>query len=132
MAEQENQVPSTLVNVKRVRQETGKGKSGDQEATVLTFGIYEDFRTKETKNSLDELIDALLPYKGKQVNFDIRVSEKTGAGGKTFPTAFVIVKEMIPRGDTPSVGVKTTYTAKTSSRQTDIKNQAAKFSRGIE
>ena len=119
---QENQVPSTLINVKRVRTETGKGKNQDQEAVVLTFGL-----DQEGNNGLDTLIDTLEQYRGKQVNFDIRLTDKTSKTGQSFKSAFVIVKEMIPRGS----GGGQTYTKKPG-RQEKIKADAAKFKNGIE
>jgi hypothetical protein len=128
--ENENQVPSTLVNVKRVRKGTEKkGKNQDQDQLVITFGLYEDFTTGVTRNSLDELIETLLPYQGKQVNLDIRVSQKQSKSGKKFDTAFVIVKEMIPKEQTQG---RATYTTKASSKQDTIRKQASKFANGVE
>lgn len=125
--EQTNQVPSTLIPVKRVRTETGKGKKGDQEQIVLTFGL-----NKEGGNDLDTLIDTLQEYRGKQINFDVRISEKTSERGTKFPSAFVLVKEMIPRNDDAGGVQRTTTFTKKPSRQDKIKAEAKKFEKGIE
>ena len=124
---QEN--PSTLVPTKRVRLESGKGKNGDQEQIVLTFGL-----DKEGGNNLKDLYNALTPYveQNKQVNFDIRITEKTSERGTKFPSAFVLVREMIPRAEGGGyAGAKATFTKKPS-RQDAIKAQANKFKNGVE
>lgn len=127
MNEQVQQVPSTLVPVKRVRTESGKGKNGDQEQIVLTFGL-----DKEGGNGADALIEALLPYKGKQINFDVRITEKVSQNGSKFPAAFVLVKEMIPREAGGYTGNgKATFTKKPTNKDR-IQAQAAKFQKGVE
>jgi hypothetical protein len=83
----------TLVNVKRVRRAEGKGKAGNQEQLVLTFGTG-----KEGEDGLESLLNALEQYRGRQVNFDIRITQQKGKTG-TFDSAFVIVKEMIPKAE---------------------------------
>lgn len=89
--------PATFVNVKRVRQE--KDTKG-RDKVKLTFGTYTD-RNGTERNSLDELISALLELKAEgksgQANLDIRIEEKTSERGSKFPSAFVMVTEMIPK-----------------------------------
>lgn len=124
--QQEN--PSTLVSVKRVRMDSGKGKNQDQEQIVLTFGLG-----KEGENSLKDLYNALTPYveADKQINFDIRITEKTSERGSKFPSAFVLVREMIPRAEGGGFAGKSNFTKKPS-RQDTIKKQAEKFKNGVE
>ena len=52
--------------------------------------------------SLISFLDALQAYRGKQVNFDFRISDKD-YHGRTYRGAFLIVKEMIPRDQDPAV-----------------------------
>lgn len=99
-------LPATFVNVKRVKVDKDS-KGRDQ--VKLTFGLQEDFKTKQEINTCDQLIEALLPYKGKQVNLDVRIGEAE-SNGRKFPTAFVRVVEMIPN----SAQTTTVYTPKTS------------------
>lgn len=113
--------PATFVNVKRVRQETdNKGR----EQTVLTFGLTKDKNGNEI-NTADQLIAALLPYQGKQVNLDVRIEEKTSAQGRKFPSAFVRVVEMIPKD--AGGGGTATFVPKSQSRTDGIKAAAKKI-----
>lgn len=118
--------PATFVNVKRVRQETD---SKGREQTVLTFGLTKDKNGNEI-NTADQLIAALLPYQGKQVNLDVRIEEKTSQQGRKFPSAFVRVVEMIPKdqggGGTP------TYVPKGQSRSETLKAKASKLQQDFE
>lgn len=109
----------TLVNVKRVRRDTDKG---GRDKLVLTFGT-----DKEGKDGLVQLIDALEQYRGKQVNFDIRVQEKQASNGSTFDSAFVIIKEMIPKDQ-----AQTTYVPKNTARATTVKASADKIRKQFE
>lgn len=111
--------PSTFVNVKRVKQETDdKGR----DKVVLTFGTYTDKNDVE-RNSLNELIDALLVLQGKQANLDVRIEMREAQSGAKYPSAFVRVTEMIPRAQG-----QTQFVAKGStSRTTDVKARAAKI-----
>lgn len=106
---QQYNTPATFVNVKRVR--IGEQDSKGREKTVLTFGLVKGKDGEET-NSLDALIAALLPYQGKQVNFSIHMEEKE-SNGRTFPSAFVKITEMIPKGQEAGA-TKTVYTPKVS------------------
>ncbi len=112
--------PMTFVNAKRVR--TGDKTSTGKDKTVLTFGLMEDFKTKLEINTLDKLIDALLPYKGKQVNLNIFIEDKEYQGRK-FQSASVGVTEMIPKNQ---VAGAATYTTKESTAD-DVKAQAEKI-----
>lgn len=49
------------------------------------------------RNEVDELIGALTALRGKKVKLDFRVEEKTAKSGKKFPTAFLLVKEVVPK-----------------------------------
>ncbi len=110
--------PATFVNVKRVRTEIDKK---NRQQTVFTFGLGTDKQGNPT-NGLDQLIDALTPYRGKQINLDFRVEEKE-VNGRKFPSAFVRVVEMIPKDQQTT----TTYVPKTSSKAEQVKAQAAKL-----
>jgi hypothetical protein len=113
--------PSTFVNVKRVKQETDdKGR----ERTQITLGTYTDSRTGVERNSLNELIEALLVLQDKQVNLDIRVEMKESSDGRKFPSAFLRVTEMIPKN---AGGGKTAFVPKTQGRASDVKARAAKI-----
>lgn len=112
--------PATFVNVKRVRKETDtKGR----EQTVFTFGLSTD-RSGNTINGLDQLLAALTPYAGKQVNLDFRVEEKTSGQGRKFPSAFVRIVEMIPKDQQQA---KTQYVPKTSTKADAVKANAARL-----
>lgn len=115
--------PATFVNVKRVRQD--KDSKG-REQTVLTFGLTKN-KDGEEINTCDDLIAALLPYKGKQVNLDVRMEEKTSAQGRKFPSAFVRVVEMIPK-EQGTVG----FVAKTQTKSETLKATAAKIQQDFE
>lgn len=86
--------PMTFVNTKRVR--TGDKTAKGADKTTLTFGLMKDFKTGAEVNSLDQLIDALLPYQGKQVNMSVFIQEKE-SNGRVFPTAYIGITEMIPK-----------------------------------
>lgn len=109
--------PSTFVNVKRVKQEKDtKGRDKVQ----ITLGTYTDKAGVE-RNSLNELIDVLLTLQGKQANFDIRIEMKESSSGAKFPSAFLRVAEMVPRG-----AGSVQFTPK-ASRSDDVKARAAKI-----
>ena len=118
-------LPATFVNVKRVKEDTD---SKGRKVVKLTFGLQNDFKTGQEVNTCDALIEALLPYRGKQVNLDVRIGEAE-SNGRKFPTAFVRVVEMIPK----DAQTTTTYTPKTSkadatkARSEEIRN---KFKQG--
>ncbi len=107
-----------ILNVKRVRRDQDFNK---RDRVVLTFGT-----DKDGVNGLDTLIATLQSYQGRQVNFDIRLDKKKSDRGVEFDTAFVIVKEMIPKGQEPA-----TYTPKLT-KQADVRERAKKFEKGIE
>ncbi len=109
-----------IINVKRVRRDVDFNK---REKVVLTFGLNRD-----GGNDLDTLIATLQSYQGKQVNFDIRLDKKTSERGAAFDTAFVIVKEMIPKD---MADASSTFTPK-KSKQDDVRERAKKFEKGIE
>lgn len=100
--------PSTFVNVKRVK--TGEDSKGRDTVTV-TFGLTKGKDDVEV-NTLDALIDALLPLQGKQANLTIHMQEVQSNDGRTFLSAFARVTEMIPRG--AGGGGKTQFVPKTS------------------
>ena len=108
--------PSTFVNVKRIKQ--GKDDKG-RDKLVLTVGLNRDGR-----NDLDTLIDALTALRGKQANLDIRVSETQGADGRTFPTAFIRVVDMVPKSEGAG---KTTFVPKNQARANNVKASAQKI-----
>lgn len=125
MSNQQYDTPATFVNVKRVLQ--GKDAK-DRDQVKLTFGLTRDREGNEI-NTCDQLIEALEQYRGKQVNFDIRIGEAE-SNGRKFPTAFVRIVEMIPK-DGPAT--KTVYVPKaskaeaTKSKSEEIRN---KFNKG--
>jgi hypothetical protein len=114
MAEPQAQNNGALINVKRVRKDTDtKGR----DKVVLTFGL-----DKNGNNGADSLLTALAALQGKQVNFDIRMEEKVTEAGATFTSAFVLVKEMIPKEQGT-----TSYVPKTPQRAASTKATAAKI-----
>jgi hypothetical protein len=120
MSQEQNQGPQgTLVNVKRVREDVD---SKGRRKVVLTFGL-----DKDGNNGLDKLINTLTELQGKQANFDIRLEEKTSDKGTKFMTAFVIVKEMIPR----EAG-QTQFVPKNTTRANTARANAAKVRSAIE
>lgn len=119
--QQQYDTPATFVNVKRVRQETDK-KGRAQ--TVLTFGLTKDKNGNEV-NTADELIAALSQYAGKQVNLDIRIEEKEGQNGRTFPSAFVRIVEMIPKDQ--GGGGKTAFVPKNQTKTQALKEKAERL-----
>lgn len=117
--------PATFVNVKRVRQaQDSKGR----EQLVLTFGLTKG-RNGEEINTADALIDALEQYRGKQVNLDVRIEEKDSGNGRTFPSAFVRVVEMIPKGQGGGTG-RTQFVSKGQAAATKAKNITKQFAGG--
>lgn len=121
--QQQYDLPATFVNVKRVKVDKDS-KGRDQ--VKLTFGLTKDKNGQEV-NSADQLIEALEQYRGKQVNFDIRIGEAE-SGGRTFPTAFVRIVEMIPK-DAQAPGTKTAWVPKapkadtTKAKNEEIRNR---------
>lgn len=95
----------TLLNVKRVTEETNQGKKQDQDKHLFCIGENSD-----GSNEFDKLLEVLQQYKGKQVNFDFRVTDKEHQGRK-YRGAFLIVKEMVPKAQQPN-------------KKTDIKAKA--------
>jgi hypothetical protein len=121
MSETTNQNNGTIVNVKRVRRDQdAKGR----DKVVLTFGLDQD-----GNNGLDSLLAALETYRGKQVNFDIRLEQKTSGAGAKFDAAFVIVKEMIPKDQ---AAAQTTFVPKGSARANAARANADKVRKAIE
>lgn len=110
---QENQ--GTLVSVKRVRKDVD---AKNRDKVVLTFGT-----DNQGRDGLAELIAALKQYEGKQVNFDIRLDKKTTERGVAFDTAFVIVKEMIPKAAGGGAPGKAQYVPK-QSRKDQVQQRA--------
>ena len=114
----------TLVNVKRVRQEEDtKGR----QKVVLTFGLDQD-----GNNGLDSLLDALTALRGKQANVDIRISKKTSSQGVEFDTAFVIVKEMIPKAAGAGAPAKGKFVPKNQAKATELKARAKAIQESLE
>jgi len=122
MSEQQ-QNTGQIVGAKRIRKDEVDVKG--REKIVLTFGP--DSRgidgAKALAAAINELADA-----GKQINFDIRIGEAESARGTKFPTAFVLVKEMVPKD---AGGGQVSYQAK-QSRQDSIKEKAAKVKAAVE
>lgn len=114
--------PMTFVNTKRVRAgdktQTGKDK------TTLTFGLMKDFKTGEEVNTADQLIAALLPYQGKQINLIVFQEEKEHNGRK-FLTASVGITEMIPKDQQQG---QSQFVPKSQSRTDSVKAKAAEIS----
>lgn len=107
---------STFVSVKRVKEgEDAKGRR----QTVVTIGL-----DKEGNNHLDTLIDTLTALRGKQVNLDIRVEDKDAGNGRSFPSAFLRVTEMIPKD--AGGGGRVAYVPK-QSKADEIKAKTAKI-----
>lgn len=112
--------PATFVNVKRVRTEKDT-KGRDQ--YVFTFGLGNDKQGNQI-NGLDQLIAALETYRGKQVNLDFRVEEKTAESGRTFPSAFCRIVEMIPKDQQTT---KATFVPKNQTKTQALQAKAAKL-----
>jgi hypothetical protein len=121
MSQNENQNNGTIVGTKRVRREKDTKK---RDKVVLTFGL-----DKEGRNSADALISAVSALKGKQINLDIRIEEKTTESGKKYDAAFVLVKEMIPKDQG---GGQTTYVPKPATSKKDLKDRAAEVAKALE
>lgn len=115
--------PSTFVNVKRVK--IGEQDSKGREKYAFTLGLTNDQSGTEI-NTCDQLINALLPLQGKQVNLVFHVGEAQSADGRSFPTAFLRVTEMIPKS---AGGGQTRFVPKTATpnRAADVKARAAKI-----
>lgn len=124
MSEQNaQQNAGTIVGAKRVRKDEKDTKG--REKFVLTFGP--DSRGIDGAQALADAINSLVA-EGKQINFDVRIGESTSANGRSFPTAFVIVKEMVPKDQ---ASAQVTY-AKKPSRQDSLKAKADKVRASIE
>lgn len=120
MSQPQNQeyAPATFVNVKRVKTETdAKGR----DRTVLTLGP-----DNKGTDGVKALADALNAYvaEGKQVNLDIRTEMKEAQNGSKFPSAFIRVTEMVPRGAGAGAPGATT-TRFVPKAKTDVKAQSA-------
>lgn len=112
---------STLVSVKSVRE----GEDLSQRKRVeLTLG--ED---KRGVNGLQELIDALNVYakSGNPVKLDVRIGEQTSKQGRKFPTAFILVKEVVPVEEDAPKNFK-----KVESRADRVKARAADIESALE
>lgn len=53
--------------------------------------------TEERGDQVQALINALVALKGKKVKLDFRIEERTASNGSTFPTSFVMVREVQPK-----------------------------------
>lgn len=113
--------------MKRVRRATD---SKGREQLVLTFGLGTD-REGNAINGADNLIEALQEYRGKQINFDVRLEKKVGARGTEFDTGFVVVKEMIPKDDPRNTPAKTKFVPKGQARTEELKNNAERVRASI-
>lgn len=113
---------SDLVSVKSVK--VGEDLNGRQRLE-LTMG--ED---KRGIDGLQELINALLKYQetGNPVKLDIRVGEQQSRRGTTFPTAFILVKEVKPLAD--DAGPKTFVKKESASDR--IKSNAKRFEKALD
>ncbi len=118
--QQQYDTPATFVNVKRVRKELDTKK---REQVVFTFGLGKDKQGNEV-NGADQLIAALEQYRGKQVNLDFRIEEKTSEQGRTFPSAFCRIVEMIPKDQQQG---KATYVPKNQSKAQNLQDKANKL-----
>lgn len=123
MSEQQYQNSGTIVGAKRIRKDEVDVKG--REKIVLTFGPDSQGRdgAKALANAINELVS-----EGKQINFDIRIGEAESARGTKFPTAFVLVKEMVPKD---AGGGQVSYQKK-ESRQDSIKAKAEKVRKAVE
>lgn len=115
------EVKSVLVGTKRVREEEDDGKG--RRKVVLTFGP--DSRGNDTAVQLANAINELVA-EGKQINIDIRIGEQTSDRGKKFPTAFVLVKEMVPKDQ------GTTKFVPKATKTSNLKSSAEKIRREVE
>jgi len=116
-----NDFAGTIIGVKRVRRATDtKGR----EKVVLTFGL-----DKDGNNIADVLMQTLTALQGKQVNFDIRLDKRTSEQGVEFDTAFVIVKEMIPKDQQAP---RSTYKPKQAAAKSNLKARANAISKELE
>lgn len=117
------QPQSTLVGAKRIRKDETDVKGRDK--IVLTFGPDSKGRdgAKALAAAINELADA-----GKQINFDIRIGEQETDRGVKFPTAFVLIKEMVPKSQG---GVQATYSKK-ESREDAMKAKAEQVRKAVE
>lgn len=104
-----------IVSAKRVRRGEQDLKGRDQ--IVLTFGP--DKTGREGAQELAEAINKLAS-EGKQINFDIRIGKQEGARGKSFDTAFVLIKEMVPLNATS--GTQVAYKAKQTRQEKMVSN----------
>lgn len=113
----------TIVGAKRIRKDEVDVKGRDK--IVLTFGP--DSRGVDGAKALADAINELVS-EGKQINFDIRIGEAESARGTKFPTAFVLVKEMIPK----DAGVSQTTYVKKESKQESLQKKADKVRAAVE
>lgn len=113
--------PATLVGAKRVREVEADAKGRKQ--VVFTFGP-----DSKGNNGAIALANAIneLASQGKQINLDFRIGEAEGKGGRTFSTAFLLVKEMVPKAAGTS-----SYTAKPSTAD-KLAKQAEKIRAEVE
>lgn len=123
MSDNNNENRGVLVGTKRVRSEID---SKGRKRTVLTFGPTKG-PDGEMVDTASALIEALELLRGKQINFDVRVSEMTSERGTTFETAFVIVKEMIPKDAT-----QTKFVPKNQAKASQAKATSARIKAALE
>lgn len=109
--------PSVLIGAKRVKQEKDKS---ERDRIVLTLDVEQ---TKLLAAALGELAAA-----GKQTNIDTRIGEAESENGRKFPTAFSIVKEMIPKS---AGGGATTFKPK-NTRAQNVKADADRIRAEVE
>lgn len=113
--------PSTFVNLKRIK--VGEKDGAGRDKYSFVFGLTKDQQGNEV-NTCDQLIHALTALQGKQVNLTFHVGEAQSPDGRTFPTGFARVTEMIPKDQLRG---QTQFVPKTSSRIDKVKEQAAKL-----
>lgn len=104
-----------------------EGQDSKGRATLTaTFGLKADQNGVEV-NTLDDLIAALEPLRGKQANITFHIEEQESQGRK-FLTGFARVTEMIPRdqGGGPQGG-QSRFTPKNQQRNTNVKATAQKI-----
>lgn len=89
--EQQYKSNGVIVNVKRVK--SGEQDKKGRERVELVFGP-----DKKGQDGLSDLIKALQAVaEGESAKIDIRIGENEGPRGK-FPTAFVLVSQVLPFG----------------------------------
>jgi hypothetical protein len=105
--EKKYETPMDFINVKRITEKKEVGNNKDQEQYMFCVGLNSD-----GTNELDRLLAVLEKYRGKQVNFDFRIHDKKTQEGRPYRGAFLMVKEMIPRGSDPRFQKKTDVKSK--------------------